>query len=204
MINALTGKKVLSVSRQPGHTKIVQPLKINATTVLCDCPGLIFPAVDIPRPLQVLAGLFPIPHTREYVAAVHYLSERIPLEDVLGIKPPADGETGTQAHMSGAHGHKAAAAKKGADGKIGADADAAEEEEEEDGGSEGSPRYPWSAYAICEQYAVKRGFTLASGRLDINRAAQAILYAVADGHIPFYFAPPAEDIKVPTVVKPIV
>jgi ribosome biogenesis GTPase A len=156
LINALTGKKVVSVSRQPGHTKIMQPLKINDHTVLCDCPGLIFPAVDVPRPLQVLAGIYPIPQTRELYSAVQYLAERVPLEDVLGLTPPE-----TAAAAAAAGGAAAAAFK-------------------------------WSAWLICERYAAKRGFESGYGRLDANRAAQAILYAVADGHIPFYFTPPAD------------
>lgn len=73
LINALAGKKVVSVSRQPGHTKHLQTLFLNASTRLCDCPGLVFPAVDVPKEMQVLAGVVPIPqvgpevHVRTYM-----------------------------------------------------------------------------------------------------------------------------------------
>lgn len=150
LINAITGKKVVSISRQPGHTKIFQTLKINDTTMLCDCPGLVFPAVDVPRPLQVLAGIYPIPQTREPFSAIQYLAECLPLEHILGLTPPPN----------------------------------------DDGTLNNPDTFEWSAITICEAYATKRGFTASFGRVDAHRAAQVILYAVADGKIPFYFEPP--------------
>jgi ribosome biogenesis GTPase A len=144
LINALTGKKVVSVSRQPGHTKTFQTMLINEHTVLCDCPGLIFPAVDVPRPLQVLSGIFPIPQTRQPMAAVRFLAKCVQLDRVLGVSVPR----------------------------------------------------PVTAVGLCEAYAAKRGFMLAHGRCDSNRAAQTILYACVDGKVQFYFeAPEAGEVK---------
>ncbi len=160
LINAITGKKVVSVSRQPGHTKIFQTLKINESTILCDCPGLVFPAVDVPRALQVLSGIYPIPYTREPFSAIQYLAECFPIEKILGLKS-SDVPSSEQ------------------DGDI-----------EKIMLKNKNNVYPWSAYAICEAYAVKRGFVSAYGRIDVHRSAQTILYAVADGKISFYFEPP--------------
>lgn len=39
VINALAGRKVVSVSSTPGHTKALQTLFLNPYTRLCDCPG---------------------------------------------------------------------------------------------------------------------------------------------------------------------
>lgn len=60
--------QVVSTSSTPGHTKHFQTIYINLSDEngvtsqfkLCDCPGLVFPAVDISKELQVLSGVFPI------------------------------------------------------------------------------------------------------------------------------------------------
>lgn len=44
LINALMGKKVVSVSKTPGHTKHFQTIFITKNVKLCDCPGLVFPS----------------------------------------------------------------------------------------------------------------------------------------------------------------
>lgn len=72
LINAVMGKKVVSVSRTPGHTKHFQTIFITENVKLCDCPGLVFPS-KVPRPLQVLMGSFPIAQLREPYTTVQYL-----------------------------------------------------------------------------------------------------------------------------------
>jgi ribosome biogenesis GTPase A len=52
LINALMGKKVVSVSKTPGHTKHFQTIFLTQNVRLCDCPGLIFPS-KVPKALQV-------------------------------------------------------------------------------------------------------------------------------------------------------
>lgn len=54
VINGLVGKKVVSVSRTPGHTKYFQTYYLTPTVKLCDCPGLVFPS-QVNKQLQVLA-----------------------------------------------------------------------------------------------------------------------------------------------------
>ena len=51
-----------------------------------------FPAVDMPRAIQVLAGSFPIAQTREPYSAVGFLAERLEIERVYGLQPPPQGE----------------------------------------------------------------------------------------------------------------
>lgn len=55
LINGLVGRKVVSVSRTPGHTRYFQTYFLTPSVKLCDCPGLIFPSL-LPRQLQVGSG----------------------------------------------------------------------------------------------------------------------------------------------------
>eukprot|EP01133_Synstelium_polycarpum_P015303 gene15303-18123_t len=86
LINGLMGKKVVSTSRTPGHTKHFQTIFLTKDIQLCDCPGLVFPALDRPKQLQILCGLFPIAQVREPFSAIRYLAERVPVEVALAMK----------------------------------------------------------------------------------------------------------------------
>ena len=44
-----------------------------------------FPALDIPKPLQAICGVFPLPQLREPYSAVQYVAERVPLETVYSL-----------------------------------------------------------------------------------------------------------------------
>jgi ribosome biogenesis GTPase A len=92
LINGLFGKKVVSASRTPGHTKHIQTLFLTKQIVLCDCPGLVFPALDRPKALQILCGLFPIAQVREPFSAIRYLAERVAVEKIYGIQLPDQDE----------------------------------------------------------------------------------------------------------------
>ena len=59
LLNSLLGKKKVSVSKTPGHTKHFQTIYLTKNVRLCDCPGLVFPS-KVPKPLQVIMGSFPI------------------------------------------------------------------------------------------------------------------------------------------------
>jgi ribosome biogenesis GTPase A len=56
---------------------------------LCDCPGLVFPSL-VSKPLQVLAGIYPIAQLQEPFRAIRYLAERIAIVDLLKIKHPTE------------------------------------------------------------------------------------------------------------------
>lgn len=88
VLNALMGRKVVSVSKTPGHTKHFQTIFLTNNVRLCDCPGLVFPSFE-PRPLQVLLGSFPIAQLRVPNASVKYLAERINLPGLLDVQHPA-------------------------------------------------------------------------------------------------------------------
>lgn len=87
VLNALMGKKVVSVSKTPGHTKHFQTIFLTNNVRLCDCPGLVFPSFE-PRPLQVLLGSFPIAQLRVPNASIRFLAERVDLVDLLKIIHP--------------------------------------------------------------------------------------------------------------------
>ncbi|EGC38867.1 hypothetical protein DICPUDRAFT_148454 [Dictyostelium purpureum] len=144
LINGLMGKKVVSTSRTPGHTKHFQTIVFSKNIQLLDCPGLVFPALDRPKQLQILCGLFPIAQVREPFSAIQYLAERVPVEKIYRLKNP-------------------------------------NEEDNE----------PWSAYSICEAFALKRGYLVAkSGRPDPHRAGLELLKDCVDGNIVISWPPP--------------
>lgn len=128
ILNSLVGKTVVSTSWTPGHTKHFQTYFLTPSIRLCDCPGLIFPSL-IPKPLQILSGLYPIAQVREPYTPVMYLAERINLVSLLRLKPDPD-----------------------------------------------DPDGPWTAWSICEVWALQRGFfTPRVARPDVYRAANNIL-----------------------------
>uniref|UniRef100_A0A131YS40 Guanine nucleotide-binding protein-like 1 n=1 Tax=Rhipicephalus appendiculatus TaxID=34631 RepID=A0A131YS40_RHIAP len=136
LLNALVGRKVVSVSRTPGHTKHFQTIFLTDNVRLCDCPGLVFPSLQ-PKALQVLTGCFPIAQLREPYSAIQYLAERLDLPGILKL-PPLDGAGDTQK--------------------------------------------PWSAFDLCEAWAVERGYlTAKAGRPDAYRAANSLLRMALDG-----------------------
>ncbi|CAG9764541.1 unnamed protein product [Ceutorhynchus assimilis] len=92
LMNAIMGKKVVSVSRTPGHTKHFQTIFLTNNVRLCDCPGLVFPS-KVPKPLQVLMGSFPIAQLREPYSTIRFLAERLNLIKMLRIEHPEQDDT---------------------------------------------------------------------------------------------------------------
>ncbi|KAJ3226402.1 Guanine nucleotide-binding-like protein 1 [Clydaea vesicula] len=144
LINSIVGKKVVSTSRTPGHTKHFQTINLNSFIRVCDCPGLVFPSI-IPKPLQILSGMYKIAQVKEPYSSVQYLAERINLEKALGLLNQNDND---------------------------------------------KSNVEWSAWKICEEFALKKGFlTSKSGRPDTYRAANLILRLCCDGKILLCFRP---------------
>lgn len=52
-LNALLGSHRVAVSSHPGRTKHYQTHYASRRLVLCDCPGLVFPRLDVSLPMQV-------------------------------------------------------------------------------------------------------------------------------------------------------
>ncbi|XP_048116223.1 LOW QUALITY PROTEIN: guanine nucleotide-binding protein-like 1 [Alosa alosa] len=91
VLNSLVGRKVVSVSRTPGHTKYFQTYYLTPTVKLCDCPGLVFPS-RVNKQLQILAGIYPVAQLQEPYSSVGYLCERTPYLSVLKLKHPDLGD----------------------------------------------------------------------------------------------------------------
>lgn len=87
VLNAIMGRKVVSVSRTPGHTKYFQTIFITPTVKLVDCPGLVFPS-KIPRGMQVLMGCFPIAQLREPFSAIQFIAQRLDIPKILNLQHP--------------------------------------------------------------------------------------------------------------------
>ncbi|EDV27436.1 uncharacterized protein TRIADDRAFT_21278, partial [Trichoplax adhaerens] len=88
VINGLIGKKIVSTSRSPGHTKHFQTIYLCPTIRLCDSPGIIFPSL-IDKQLQViLSGLYPISQVKEPYSSIAYIAAGTPLPKLLNIKHP--------------------------------------------------------------------------------------------------------------------
>ncbi|XP_011662680.2 guanine nucleotide-binding protein-like 1 [Strongylocentrotus purpuratus] len=100
VMNGLCGRKVVSASRTPGHTKHFQTIFLTPTVKLCDSPGLTFPSL-VDKQFQILSGIYPVAQVQEPYTAVGYLAQRIPLTQILRIRhPEADG---SPEGASGAH-----------------------------------------------------------------------------------------------------
>ncbi|ROL48168.1 Guanine nucleotide-binding protein-like 1 [Anabarilius grahami] len=87
VLNSLVGRKVVSVSRTPGHTKYFQTYYLTPTVKLCDCPGLVFPS-QVDKQLQILAGIYPVSQLQEPYSSVGYLCERTNFRSILKLKHP--------------------------------------------------------------------------------------------------------------------
>lgn len=87
LLNGLVGKKVVSVSKTPGHTKHLQTIFLTPTVRLCDCPGLVFPSY-VDKALQVLSGIYPIAQVREPYSSIAYIAARLDLPRLLHIAHP--------------------------------------------------------------------------------------------------------------------
>uniref|UniRef100_A0A1B6C3N2 Guanine nucleotide-binding protein-like 1 n=1 Tax=Clastoptera arizonana TaxID=38151 RepID=A0A1B6C3N2_9HEMI len=105
LINAIMGKKVVSVSRTPGHTKHFQTIFLTNNVRLCDCPGLVFPS-KVPKTLQILMGSYPIAQLREPFSAIRFLAEHVDLVKTLKIVHPDGDDTWSALDICDGWAHK--------------------------------------------------------------------------------------------------
>jgi hypothetical protein len=62
-LNALLGSHRVAVSSHPGRTKHYQTHYVSRRLVLCDCPGLVFPRLDVSLPVQARGPRDPLVET---------------------------------------------------------------------------------------------------------------------------------------------
>ncbi|XP_045617444.1 large subunit GTPase 1 homolog [Procambarus clarkii] len=96
-INCLMEDKKVSVSATPGKTKHFQTLFLSEDILLCDCPGLVFPAFVTTKQEMIISGILPIDQMRDEVPPINLVSSHIPrevFENTYGISipPPMEGE----------------------------------------------------------------------------------------------------------------
>ncbi|XP_063162273.1 large subunit GTPase 1 homolog [Candoia aspera] len=96
-INAILGKKKVSVSATPGRTKHFQTLYVEPSLCLCDCPGLVMPSFVSTKAEMICSGILPIDQMRDHVPPIALICQRIPrpvLEATYGIRiiRPREGE----------------------------------------------------------------------------------------------------------------
>lgn len=84
LINSIFGRKVVSASKTPGHTKHFQTLHLSTSIRVCDSPGLVFPSI-IDKNLQILSGIYNIAQVKDPYGSVLYLSKRVDLYKKLKI-----------------------------------------------------------------------------------------------------------------------
>ncbi|KAK3879977.1 hypothetical protein Pcinc_015504 [Petrolisthes cinctipes] len=90
-INCLMQEKKVSVSATPGKTKHFQTLYLSEDILLCDCPGLVFPAFVTTKQEMIISGILPIDQMRNEVPPVSLVASRIPrkvFENMYGITLP--------------------------------------------------------------------------------------------------------------------
>jgi ribosome biogenesis GTPase A len=165
-INSLARRKVVSVSKTPGHTKHLQTIFLNPSLRLCDCPGLVFPMIGTPYPMQVMFGLVNIAQVREVYSTIAFVAARVDLIKIYGlIDQILQLRSGNRTSITAAD---PAANYPLADYLKGA----------------------VSAYDIAEAWALKRSYYTSKMRLDAHRAGNEILRDIAAGRVLVLFAPP--------------
>ena len=200
-INALFGSRVVSRSSTPGHTKHLQSMYLNRTTAVIDCPGVVFPKVDVPPGLQVLLGSIPISQLREPYSALRFWAERsVPRLHV--------------AYALGAWGGESGVLEEVADEQ---DLISAEGGREWANGVEPGKEGGWTPFALAEAMSMKKKFFSRGGRPDLHRAANMMLREALEGQskythrnlisrgvserllvvveLPLYFEPPKPEEK---------
>ncbi|KAL8188338.1 UNVERIFIED_CONTAM: large subunit GTPase 1 [Gekko kuhli] len=100
-INTILGRKKVSVSATPGHTKHFQTLYVEPGLVLCDCPGLVLPSFVATKAEMVCSGILPIDQMRDHLPpriprdvleATYGINLVRPREDEVPDRPPTSEE----------------------------------------------------------------------------------------------------------------
>ncbi|KAG7452301.1 P-loop containing nucleoside triphosphate hydrolase protein [Guyanagaster necrorhizus] len=162
LLNALFGTQKVHASKTPGKTKHFQTLFWTPEVRLVDCPGLVVPNF-IPMELQVLSGILLISRISSIPSCIHFVGERLPIEEIYHLEHPVSKLPVTKDKRTWRNGEKRVVARS----------------------------TKWTAMDVMSAYADKKGWVTAkAGRMDVNRAGNAILRALAETRIPWAFWPP--------------
>ncbi|KAL0232781.1 hypothetical protein GEMRC1_011528 [Eukaryota sp. GEM-RC1] len=84
-INALAGRKCVSVAATPGHTKHFQTIPLSKRLHLVDCPGLVFPAALYSKDELAVSGILPADTLRDTVSPAGVIMNRVSLKQINDV-----------------------------------------------------------------------------------------------------------------------
>ncbi|ODO10572.1 hypothetical protein I350_01169 [Cryptococcus amylolentus CBS 6273] len=172
LLNALLGEQKVRASRQPGKTKHFQTMFWGSKkeVKIVDCPGLVCPSLA-GLEVQALAGIIPISQIPSLPSCLTFASSHLPIETIFKVPRPAPEDDSFQTEVKKTYRHEWQAER------------ARKRDEER--------KHRWSVGGVLEERAIDKGFmTAKGGRPDINRAADGMMRALADGKVRWGFYPP--------------
>ena len=171
---------------------------MNEYTRLCDCPGLIFPTLNVPYQMQIICGEINIAQVRETFTTLAFIAARFPLVETYHLHHPSihDGndDYSTAAYVVGSDTYRDTSNiiissnnnYNSSDNNIKTD----RIKSSSSSISSSSCCYTWSGYNIAEAYAIKKGYYTKKLRLDVHRAGNEILRDIQSGKVVFAMSPP--------------
>nr|ACZ80644.1 putative YlqF-like GTPase protein [Cryptococcus depauperatus] len=177
LLNALLGEQKVRASRTPGKacTKHFQTMLWGAKreVKIVDCPGLVCPSLAGSE-IQALAGsmfFIPIAQIPSLPSCILFASHHLPIEEIFRVPRPQ--------------------LEDNADNYIEKRTFRDEFQKERARQREMEKENSWNIGGVLEARAIDKGYlTAKGGRPDINRAANGILRALADGKVRWGFYPP--------------
>nr|ODN96084.1 GTPase [Cryptococcus depauperatus CBS 7855] len=178
LLNALLGEQKVRASRTPGKacTKHFQTMLWGAKreVKIVDCPGLVCPSLAGSE-IQALAGsivlVIPIAQIPSLPSCILFASHHLPIEEIFRVPRPQ--------------------LEDNADNYIEKRTFRDEFQKERARQREMEKENSWNIGGVLEARAIDKGYlTAKGGRPDINRAANGILRALADGKVRWGFYPP--------------
>ena len=174
---------------------------MNEYTRLCDCPGLIFPTLNVPYQMQIICGEINIAQVRETFTTLAFITARFPLVETYHLHHPSihdgnDDDYSTAAYVVGSDTYKDTSNiiisnnnnnYDSSDNNIKTDRI---KSSSSSSSSSSRSSYTWSGYNIAEAYAIKKGYYTKKLRLDVHRAGNEILRDIQSGKVVFVMSPP--------------
>lgn len=179
-----------------GHTKHLQTIFLNEYTRLCDCPGLIFPTLNVPYQMQIICGEINIAQVRETFTTLAFIAARFPLVETYHLHHPSihDGndDYSAAAYVVGSDTYRDTSNiiinsnnnNSSDNNNIKTDRNTSSSS------SSSSSSHTWSGYNIAEAYAIKKGYYTKKLRLDVHRAGNEMLRDIQSGKVVFVMSPP--------------
>ncbi|KAM3577082.1 hypothetical protein VYU27_001001 [Nannochloropsis oceanica] len=185
-VTALDHDKVrVAVSSTPGKTKHFQTLPLDEDTMLCDCPGLVFPSFVATSADMVCAGVLPINQLRDHMAPVDLVCRRVPgplLRSYYGLK--GEGTTTFEPSLK-------ATCSTPSSSSGGGSSSSSSSSSNRTPVPIGSTTAVQTAREFLGDLCEARSYwTQGSGVADVNRAARMVLKEYVEGRLVYCHPPP--------------